>query len=122
MLDPVTQLQHQPIRTLSSIVHELALTLLQLLTLSLLLLGIGGIVFKALGTDGWLPSALAVAWDQGPGYLVAAVVALLLGSTWLSRTLTRRSDTTSHSADALVYACLALGVFFATRLYITGTL
>lgn len=122
MLDPVSQLQHQPIRTLGSIVQEFAQTVLQLLMVSLLLLGIGGLTFKVLGEDGWLPSLLAAAWNSGPGYLFAATVALLVGGSWVNRALYRRPAALNRSADALFYGCFALGVFFAARLFIGGTI
>jgi len=122
MLDPVTNFQHQPVRTLSSLVQDFAQTLLQMLLLSLLLLGIGGLVFKAIGRDGWLPGLLEGAWNSGPGYLMAACGALLFGGVLIKRAFYRRPAAINRSGDTLVYAFLGLGLFFALRLTMTGTL
>ena len=122
MLDPITSFQHQPLRTLSSVVHESVQTLFQMLLLSLLLLGIGGLVIKALGADGWLPGLLKAAWDSGPGYLATVTVALLLGSVWVKRAFYRRPSAINRTGDALVMGFLALGVFFTLRLIVRGTL
>ena len=86
------------------------------------LLGIGGIVFKALGADGWLPRLLQSAWESGPAHLVLATSALVVGGAWLKRFFYRRPSATSRAGDVLVYGCLALGVFFGLRLVTTGGL
>ena len=122
MIEPITSLQQRPMRTLSSIVQESLQTLFQALLLCMLLLGIGGTVFKAIGADGWLPGLLQAAWDSGPAHLVLATSALVVGGMWLKRFLYRRPNINTRSGDALVYACFALGVFFALRLAITGSL
>ena len=122
MLDPVTSFQHQPLRTLSSVIYESVHTLFQMLLLSLLLLGIGGLVYKALGADGWLPGLLKSAWTSGPGYLASAIVALVLGALWLKHVFYQSPKAINRTGDALVLGCLALGVFFALRLIVSGTL
>lgn len=122
MIDPITSLQQRPMRTLSSIVQESLQTLFQALLLCMLLLGIGGTAFKAIGADGWLPGLLQAAWDSGPAHLVLATSALVVGGMWIKRFLYRRPSINTRSGDALVYGCFALGVFFALRLLITGTL
>ena len=122
MIDPITSLQQRPMRTLSSIVQESLQTLFQGLLLCMLLLGIGGTVFKAIGTDGWLPGLLQAAWESGPAHLVMATSALIVGGMWLKRFLYRRPNINTRSGDAMVFGCFALGVFFALRLAITGSL
>ena len=122
MIDPITSLQQRPMRTLSSIVQESLHTLFQILLLSMLLLGIGGIVFKAIGADGWLPGLLQSAWDSGPAHLVLATSALFVGGMWIKRFLYRRPNVNNRTGDFLVFGCLALGIFFALRLTITGGL
>ena len=66
MIDPITSLQQRPLRTLSAVVQESLQTLFQVLLLSMLLLGIGGIVFKALGADGWLPRRVGGTYAPAP--------------------------------------------------------
>lgn len=122
MLDPITSFHQQPVRTLSSIIHESIHTLFEMLVLSLLLLGMGGLVFKAIGAGGWLPSLLTSAWQSGPGYLVCVSVGLFLGGVWLKRTFYRRPAAINRTGDALVFGCIALGAFFGLRLIFSGTL
>ena len=122
MIDPITSLQQRPMRTLSSIVQESLQTLFQGLLLCMLLLGIGGTVFKAIGADGWLPGLLQAAWESGPAHLVLATSALIFGGMWIRRFLYRRPNINTRSGDVLVFSCFALGVFFALRLAITGSL
>ncbi len=122
MIDPITSLQQRPLRTLSSIVQESLQTLFQGLLLCMLLLGIGGTIFKAIGTGGWLPGLMQAAWESGPAHLVLATSALFVGGMWLKRFLYRRPNINTRSGDALVFGCFALGVFFALRLAVTGSL
>ena len=122
MLDPVTSFQHRPLRTLSSVFHEALQTLFELLILSLLLLGIIGLMFKAFGAGGLVPRLLHSAWQTGPGTLVAAVVALILAVAWVKRAFYKRPAAVGRSGDMLVFSCLALGTFFALRLAVTGGL
>ena len=122
MLDPITNLQQRPIRTLGSLANEALQTIFQFLLLSMLLLGIGGTVYKAIGTDGWLPGLLLAAWESGPAQLVLATSALFVGVTWIRRILYRGPSANSRTGDAMMLGCLAIGVFFALRLAITGEL
>ena len=119
MLDPVTSFQHRPLRTLSSVFHEALQTIFELLILSLLL-GIIGLMFKAFGAGGLVPSLLQSAWHSGPGYLVLATVALVVGVAWIKRAFYRRPAAVGRGGDMLVFSCLALGAFFALRLVVTG--
>ena len=120
MLDPVTSFQHRPLRTLSSVFHEALQTIFELLILSLLLLGIIGLMFKAFGAGGLVPSLLQSAWHSGPGYLVLATVALVVGVAWIKRAFYKRPAAVGRGGDMLVFSCLALGAFFALRLVVTG--
>ncbi len=121
MLDPLINLSDRTWRSLSSIVHEGLHTLLQLLFLSLLLLGLGGLVFKAVRPGGWIESALGGAWNVHPGYALAILGALILGGTWAKRAA-ERLPLFNRRGDWLVYGCLALGAYFAIQLSVTGGL
>ena len=122
MLDPLASFQHRPIRTLGNIVHESVQTLFQVFLLSLLLLGIGGVLVKALGKDGWLPGLLQSAWHSGPAYLLMVIIALFIVGAWFRRLAHQRPTAMSRAGDTMVFACLALGVFFSSRLIVTGGL
>ena len=120
MIDPITNLQQRPVRTLGNMFQEALQTVFQFLLLAMLLLGIGGTVFKAIGADGWLPGVMQMAWESGPAHLVLAISALVVGGTWLKRFLYSRPTVNNRTGDVLTFACFALGVFFALRLVITG--
>lgn len=123
MINPVTELHSRPVRTLVGLFHESVHTLFQLLLLSLLLLGIGGLAFKALGTDGWLQQLLASAWDSGGlGHASLVLVALLAAGAWIKRLLYRRPHATHLGGDALAIGFLLMGAFFGLRLLVTGSL
>ena len=122
MLNQITNLHDRPLRYLANVLHETILTIFQLLLMSLLLLGIGGFVFKAIGTDGWLPGLLQRAWHSDPVYALFVTGALVLGGVWLQRVQDQRPGKLNRAGDMLIYGCLALGVFFSMRLIITGSL
>ncbi len=120
MIDPVSGFQHRPMRTLGSVFQEGLQTLYELLIVSLLILGIGGFMVKAFGADGLVPRLLQSAWEVGPGYLLLAVVALVIGIAWLKRLFYRRPAAIGRGGDMLVFVFLALGAFFGLRLIMTG--
>jgi len=122
MFNPITNLHDRPLRHLGHFIHEAIYTLFQLLLLSLLVLGIGGLVFKAIGTDGWLPGALEHAWQSDPIYALFVVGGLVICGGFLKRFLDRRLNKINHAGDILIYGCLGVGVFFGLRLAITGSL
>ena len=120
MLDPVTSFQHRPVRTVSNVLQEGVQTLFELLIISLLLLGIIGFVFKAFGANGLVLRLLQGAWEGGPGYLLFAAVARVVGVAWLTRLFYRRPAAIGRGGDVLVFGFLALGAFFGLRLITTG--
>jgi hypothetical protein len=122
MLDPVTSFHHRPLRTLSGVFQEALQTLFELLILSLLLLGIIGLMFKAFGAGGLVPRLLHSAWQSGPGYLAMAIVALVFAVAWVKRAFYKRPAAVGRGGDMLVFSCLALGAFFGLRLIVTGGL
>ncbi len=122
MLNPITNPHDRPLSHLGHLLYEVIYTLFQLLLFSLLLLGIGGVVIKAIGTDGWLPGMLESAWHVDPIYALFVVAGIGFGGSWLKRVFDERLDKIIHAGDILLYGCLALGVFFSLRLMITGSL
>jgi hypothetical protein len=84
-------------------------------------LGLGGTAYQALKPGGWLTVALDRIWDKSPwlvwvvGFAFAAT--LLLGKRWLAR-----NPRAGGGSDAVVYAFMALGLFFFFKLLVTGSL
>ena len=121
MLDPLSHLTDRPLRGLFGAVHEGFQTLFQLMFLSLLLLGLGGLVFKAVRPGGWLEGLLGGAWAINPGYAMLVAVALFIGGAWVKRAAERQSIFRQRG-EWLLYSGLALGAYFAIRLIATGTI
>jgi hypothetical protein len=121
MYDPLSQLTNRPARGVLNILQEGIQTLFHLLLFSLLLLGFGGLIYKALRSGGWIESLLGSFWAQHP----AMTIATLLGAMGVAILAKRYFDNVSmfgKRGDVLVYGCLALGLFFAFKLVVTGTL
>jgi hypothetical protein len=121
MLDPLSDLTARPVRSILQILQEGVQTLFHLLLFSLLVLGFGGLLYKALRSGGWVESVLGRVWEQHPMAAVATLLAGLAGATWGTR-LFNRLPLYGKRGDMLVYCCLALGLFFAFKFMVTGSL
>jgi hypothetical protein len=122
MLNPLANLQGRHTRSLGSVAHEAFYTLFQLLLLSLLVLGIGGVAYSAISTDGWLLSMLKRAWRHDPVYAFLGVCAVLVGGGWLKGFLEQRLEKFNYVGDVLIYGWLLLGAYFGVRLILTGSI
>ena len=121
MFDPISELTDRPARGVLLILQEGIQTLFHLLLFSLLLLGFGGLIYKALRSGGWIQSILGSFWAQRPAMAIVA----LLAAAAVAAGAKRYFDNVSmfgKRGDVLVYGCLALGLFFAFKLVVTGTL
>ena len=121
MFDPISDLTARPVRSVVQILQEGVQTLFHLLLFSLLVLGFGGLLYKALHAGGWVESVLGGIWDQHPTMAIVVLFTALAGATWGTR-LFDRIPMFGKRGDMLVYCCLALGVFFAFKLMVTGSL
>ena len=121
ILDPLSDLTARPVRTALQILQEGVQTLFHLLLFSLLVLGFGGLLYKALRSGGWVESVLGRIWDQHPVAAIVTLLAALAAGTWGTR-MFERLPLFGKRGDMLVYCCLALGLFFAFKLVVTGSL
>lgn len=121
LLDPMSNLSARPGRSLFQLLQEGVQTLFHLMLFSLLVLGFGGLVYKALRPEGWLSHTLAQIWAQHPVMALIACAAALGTGVWGARFF-ERLPLFGKRGDMLVYACLALGMFFAFKLVVTGSL
>jgi hypothetical protein len=121
MFDPISDLTARPVRGVVNILQEGIQTLFHLLLFSLLLLGFGGVIYKALRSGGWLESLLSSVWAQHPTMAALTLVAALGLAAGARRYLDNRLMF-GKRGDLLVYGCLALGLFFAFKLVVTGAL
>lgn len=88
-----------------------------LAVLSLMLLGVGGTIYKTLAPDGWLTRLLS----DGLPDSFAATSALLVMCVfaWLTREW-RTPRTRSWVIDLVVYAFAGAGLLYATQLLVDG--
>ena len=122
MIDPFSDLTDRPVRGVLHLLQEGIQTLFHLLLFSLLLLGFGGLIYKALRSGGWIQSILeSFFWAQHPATAIVALLAAVAVAAGAKRYFDNVSMT-GKRGDVLVYGCLALGLFFAFKLIVTGTL
>ena len=121
MLDPISDLSARPVRSVLQMLQEGVQTVFHLLLFSLLVLGFGGLLYKGLRAGGWVETVLGGIWDQYPTVTIVAILTALAGAIWGTR-LFDRLPLFGRRGDMLVYCCLALGLFFAFKLVVTGSL
>ena len=121
LLDPMSNLTARPGRTILQLIQEGLQTLFHLMLFSLLVLGFGGLVYKALRPEGWMTGIAEHVWGQHPVAAILIGMATVCGAMWATR-LFERLPLFGKRGDMLVYCCLALGMFFAFKLAVTGSL
>jgi hypothetical protein len=121
MFDPLSEITQRPGRGLLQILQEGVLTLFHLMLFSLLLLGLGGLAYKSLRGGGWIETALGGLWSQHPTMALPALLAAA-GVVALAKRFFDNRGMFGKRGDILVYGCLSLGLFFAFKLVVTGTL
>ena len=122
LFEMTTKLQREPVRTLGGAVREAFRTAFQLILFLLMVLGIGGIFYKAVSPGGWLLDALDSAWNRGPAYLFFVILGILAGGAWLRRFMYRRPAVNSRTGDAMAAGLIAAGIFFCVEIVSGGIL
>lgn len=121
MFDPLSELTQRPGRGVFQIVQEGVTTLFHLMLFSLLLLGLGGLIYKSVRGGGWIETFLGGVWAQHPAMAMPALLAAAGVGALLKRYFDNRAMF-GKRGDILVYGCLSLGLFFAFKLIVTGAL
>lgn len=91
---------------------------------SLILLGIGGIVFHLFRDDGWIAKGLGAIWEaqyQAPMTTIALIVAALFVVRML-HSAQIGGKRGSAIPDLILYTFIATGIYFLYRLIATGQL
>lgn len=103
------------------LLSDAASTLFNAALLMLLVLGICGLIYKALKPGGWIGHVMDAAWHAHPGFAALAGMGILAGLVAVKRWLDSTSEDGSRG-DVLVYGGLALGLFFAFELVVNGSI
>jgi hypothetical protein len=121
MFDSLSDLTSRPGKGAVQVLQEGFQTLFHLLLFSLLLLGFGGLIYKAMRSGGWVDSLLSSFWAPHPALAITALLATVGVAAGVGRYFDNRTMF-GKRGDVLVYGCLALGLFFAFKLVVTGSL
>ena len=87
----------------------------------LVVLGVGGLLYKALKPEGWITMALGQLWEKNPGLVWLSGFAVAIVTLGFKHYFDRGEQRTAR-ANLLIYAFLALGLFFFFKLIVTGNL
>jgi len=95
----------------------LAQACLGILILALVLLGIGGTIYKIISPDGWVAHAFGRSLSAGVAALGSLIMVVALA--WFSRGSSPRRRT--QFADIAVYGFAAAGLLYVVQLGIRGS-
>jgi hypothetical protein len=84
----------------------------------LVLLGIGGTIYKVIAPDGWVAQAFGRSLSAGVATLGSLV--MIFGLAWFSRGWSSPRHRNRFS-DLLVYSFAAAGLLYLVQLWIKGT-
>ncbi|MFA7239695.1 MAG: hypothetical protein WC091_06260 [Sulfuricellaceae bacterium] len=105
---------------MSKEVKNLLHLLIDIALFCLMFLGVVGTIFKFLNPNGWLQAWVHEIWRFSPGYIltgaVLALIALLLIKRWLGSL-----NAKTFLGDLIMYAWVALGLYYAVTLALTGS-
>jgi hypothetical protein len=96
----------------------LAQALLGFLILALVLLGIGGTIYKIISPDGWVAQAFGRSLSAGAAALGSLVMVVMLA--WFSRGWSSASRRTQF-ADIAVYAFAVAGLIYVVEFWLRGS-
>jgi hypothetical protein len=86
----------------------------------LMIFGIVGVLYHALGKEGWIDKILGGVLDQGIGAAIGIAIGVLM-AWWLGRRVLHATQTNALFNDFLMYGLVALGLFFIGRLTLHGS-
>ena len=94
-----------------------------IVTVTLILAGLGGVSYNLFKENGWLGLILGKWWSAQMEHpmiaLPVTVAVLVIGKLWIDHN--RAHGKTSKVPDVAIYVIMATGVFFLYRLVVHGT-
>ena len=85
---------------------------------ALVLMGIGGTIYKVISPDGWIASAFGRSLSAGAAALGSLL--MIAGLAWFSRGWTSMRNR-SRLSDLLVYTFAAAGIIYLAQIWMKGT-
>jgi len=88
--------------------------------LCLMIVGVAGLMYHAIRTDGWIERLMGGMVHQGVGMVLGIVIAVA-AAFWLMRRWLVATQTNALFNDFLMYGLVALGMLFMGRLVLHGS-
>lgn len=89
--------------------------------LCLMIIGVVGIMYHAIGKDGWIAQLMSGLVTEGVGTILG-VLAGIIAAGWLARRWLIATQTNVLFNDFLMYGLVAVGLFFLGRVMMQGSL
>jgi hypothetical protein len=99
-------------------VYSAAQVLVGLAVVALVLVGIGGTIYKVISPEGWISQAFGRSLSAGAAALGSLL--LIAGLAWFSRGWSSPRLRNRH-ADLMVYTFAAAGMFYLAKLWLKGS-
>lgn len=88
--------------------------------LCLMILGVAGVMYHAIGNDGWIERFFGGILRQDIGSILGILIGIAVAG-WLGRRWLIASQTNALFNDFLMYGLVALGLLFLGRLVMHGS-
>jgi hypothetical protein len=88
--------------------------------LCLMITGVGGVMYHAVGKDGWIERVVGGVLQQGIGSAIGILIGVVIAG-WIVRRWLIATQTNALLNDFLMYGLVALGVLFVGRLVLHGS-
>ena len=99
-------------------IYSAAQVIIGLGVVGLVMVGIGGTIYKVISPDGWISQAFGRSLSAGAAALGSLM--LIAGLAWFSRGWSSPRTRNRH-ADLMVYTFAAAGMFYLAKLWIRGS-
>ena len=99
-------------------VYSAAQVIVGLAIVALVMVGIGGTIYKVISPEGWISQVFGRSLSAGAAALGSLV--LIAGLAWFSRGWASPRLRNRH-ADLMVYTFAAAGMFYLVKLWLKGT-
>src|SRR5262245_58512379 len=99
-------------------VYSAAQVIVGLAVVALVLVGIGGTIYKVISPEGWISQAFGRSLSAGAAALGSLL--LIAGLAWFSRGWASPRTRNRH-ADLMIYTFAAAGMFYLAKLWLRGS-